>query len=361
MTPMTIVTCTYLAAMLCVVFVELRPRGITAKVVALASIAFVSAGGAAWSYAAYLKKAEWPELYAYEKGPSAEDDKSRRYSRRRGKEIDPEAATGDIEGTLDDAPRADGDAPSDSATTGSSQHSRTVAGEIALILGITPRATESVVRDCDGCPPLIEVPAGTMSIGALDADASATSAERPAAKLRVWPGFLIGSAPVTNSAFRRFQIETNRRAAICATKTADLSAVAALPVTRRNGNEPATCVAPGDADAYVNWLTARTGKRFRLVTAAEWEYAAKILPTGMTTGNVAEIVADCWHQHVPRQGLERIAAQTEAVDCQGRMIKGAAALEVARWHRFSARRHIAPQHASAQIGFRVMRSLDGRR
>ena len=47
------------------------------------------------------------------------------------------------------------------------------------------------------------------------------------------------------------------------------------PVTNKEKfNEPQTGISLKDAEDYANWLSERTGKKYRLPTPAEWEYAA---------------------------------------------------------------------------------------
>jgi formylglycine-generating enzyme required for sulfatase activity len=40
-------------------------------------------------------------------------------------------------------------------------------------------------------------------------------------------------------------------------------------------NEPVSCISWHDAKAYVSWLSAKTGKRYRLLSESEWEYVAR--------------------------------------------------------------------------------------
>ena len=52
------------------------------------------------------------------------------------------------------------------------------------------------------------------------------------------------------------------------------------PGYKQGGNEPVVCIDWNDAKAYVAWLSKKTGKTYRLLSEAEWEYVAR---AGTTT------------------------------------------------------------------------------
>ncbi len=358
-TAMDVVFYAYVATLACVITVELHPRRRVARIAALSSIALVTLGGAAWSYAAFYQRSVWPEVAAQSRSDDG-DAASSRQSSRRGRDADTDSDSERDSGASGGSGKAGSKRGASGGGSGSSGNAI-----LSQIFGLASRVEpedDGFTRDCDGCPPLIAVPAGEAAIGAADDDADASSAERPVQKVKFWPGFYISAAPVTAQSFQQFLHESYRTARACGIETAALGAPkGSLPIALQP-NVSATCVTPGDADAYVTWLTARTGKRFRLPTAAEWEYAARVLPApGLSTGSVSEIVADCWTSQLPQPGKEKIAAQTAYVDCEGRMLKGAGATDAARWHRFAARRPITANATAPEVGFRVMRSLDGLR
>ena len=139
----------------------------------------------------------------------------------------------------------------------------------------------------DHAPELVLIPAGDFLMGSEDSEED----ERPLHRVHV-DDFLLGVQPVTNAEYSRFTHETGHRS----------PAIYELPlVVKAGGTErersfrqtgapyvwehgrpatastdhPVTLVRYDDASAYCAWLSATTGKPFRLPTEAEWEKAAR--------------------------------------------------------------------------------------
>ncbi len=61
------------------------------------------------------------------------------------------------------------------------------------------------------------------------------------------------------------------------------------PDIRQNDNHPVVCVSFAQAQAYAAWISAKTAKRYRLPTPAEWEQVARRAPAGScSTANLAD-------------------------------------------------------------------------
>jgi formylglycine-generating enzyme required for sulfatase activity len=108
---------------------------------------------------------------------------------------------------------------------------------------------------------LVHVPTGTFFMGSdPEADPEAARAEQPQHRVRL-SEYYLGRYPVTNAQWQAF-LRATRRAP-------------AAPIPPGGEHYPAVNVSWDDAAAFCQWLTAATGRDFRLPTEAEWEKAAR--------------------------------------------------------------------------------------
>jgi formylglycine-generating enzyme required for sulfatase activity len=120
--------------------------------------------------------------------------------------------------------------------------------------------------------------------------------ERPVHQVRV-DGFWLGRCQVTNAEYDVFRRDTGRPA----------SKYREQPAFARP-EQPVVAVSWFDAAAYCEWLSEKHGRRFRLPTEAEWEWAArggldsKLFPWGNGPPLERENYARRW-----REGPEPVA------------------------------------------------------
>ena len=148
-------------------------------------------------------------------------------------------------------------------------------------------------RDCDDCPEMVVVPPGTFRMGCVSRSEDCSDAERPVHEVAV-ASFALGKYEVTRSEFAAFVAATGHPAGSCSVyvwkersfardrwewETRGETSWRELGYRHRD-NEPVVCVNWEDATAYVQWLSLETGRRYRLPSEAEWEYAAR---AGTTT------------------------------------------------------------------------------
>ena len=240
------------------------------------------------------------------------------------------------------------------------------------------REPGEMFRDCSGCPEVVVVPAGSFQMGSPAGEESRDSDETRR-RVTIREPFAVGVREVT---------------------FAEWDACVSADACGRyrpadggwdRGRQPVINVSWDDAQAYVAWLSRRTGAEYRLLTEAEWEYAARArtttpFHTGATIhtseanydglaapygagvpgqyrgrpiaagslarnafglydvhGNVAEMVADCYHGG--------------GSGCTRRVVRGGSWGSAPRLVRSAYRSWCAPSLRSPHNGFRVAREL----
>ena len=237
-------------------------------------------------------------------------------------------------------------------------------------------------RDCAGCPEMMVIPAGTFTMGSPASEEGRDSDEGPQLQVTV-------RAPLAVSRFEVTFAEWDACVAAggCLHRPDDEGG--------GRGNRPVINVSWHDAQEYVVWLSRHTGRRYRLLTEAEWEYAAR---AGTTTpyftgtsisaaqanfessglrrtqpvgsyaanrsglhdmaGNVDEWVEDCWVESYAGASLDASRAVTGGA-CSSRVLRGGSWVDFPHGPRSANRNGNAPGNRNNRSGFRVARTPGG--
>ena len=199
------------------------------------------------------------------------------------------------------------------------------------------RNVGEIFKDCPSCPEMIAIPAGRFQMGQNKDDAY----NNPKHQVNI-SQFNLSTTEVTVDQFKAFVAETGYQT------TAERSGCNVYtdtwlepkdanwknPYYQQTGSSPVVCISWNDADKYIQWLSDKTKKPYRLASESEWEYAALAgndgkyswgdfvdcgraayglkdcnisKPTPVKSypanafglydmhGNVSEWLADCWH------------------------------------------------------------------
>ena len=254
----------------------------------------------------------------------------------------------------------------------------------------TPKPEE--FQDCKVCPRMVVVPAGSFDMGSPASEKGRSSNEGPVHKVTIANPFAVGKHEVTFEEWDACVADSGCRQ------------YKARDHGYGRGNRPVIDVTWIHAKAYAIWLSEKTGKKYRLLSEAEWEYAARAGskttywwgPTAsheyanygkdkccgaeirgrdqweMTSpaeafppnpfgihdmlGNVWEWVEDCWQETydaTPRDG-----SPTKDGDCNRRVMRGGAWSSMPVKIRPAYHDAYPPDDRGEFIGFRIARTME---
>lgn len=288
------------------------------------------------------------------------------------------------------------EAPDRNQTTTRIRGGQTTSGNVSApdpSAGLRPLQS---FRDCDDCPVMVIVPPGTTILQA--------TAAAPRKDVTIAKRYAIGKFEVTRAQFAAFVADTRRSQTGGCNLSAedgvwrrDFAASWRKPGFEQTALHPVVCVNWNDARAYADWLSRRTGRRYRLPSEAEWVRAGRAgtatryswgddmkprmancrectngLATAGTSrigtfpansmklhdmlGNVGEWMIDCWDETlsaVPTNGRPH-----RRIGCRQRVVRGGHWASPANHLDFSTRRGVFEDIRYTRFGFRVVRELE---
>ena len=259
------------------------------------------------------------------------------------------------------------------------------------------RRAGDLFRDCDTCPEMVVIPAGEFMMGSPSSEQHRNKDEGPQHRVKIEGAFAVSVYEVTT-----------REWAACVhagrCNGDDTGYVYGLePVGIEQYESYAISnVSFHDARAYVSWLSEATGRQYRILSEAEWEYVARAGTTGArywgaspneqyanwkdgtfrtggrdgyefqapvgsyapnefglydVLGNLFEWVEDCWHGNYNGAPVDG-TAWTRGGECKDRGLRGGSFFSSHKDLRSADRRREDADDRHGWIGFRVARTLD---
>jgi formylglycine-generating enzyme required for sulfatase activity len=291
---------------------------------------------------------------------------------------------------------------------------RAPAAKVASVLASAPVPDPgTVIRDCPTCPAMVVLPGGRFKQGSMRAE-NGSAFESPLHWVAIGPSLSMSSNAVTVEDFQQFITDTGRDIRGCDIYDGDWKHRPdnswKNPGFPQTGTHPVTCVSWNDAKAYVGWLSTKTGHRYRLPSASEWEYAARaggeaVQPWGANgsgacaTANVADASAaqrypgwavfacndgyvytapvgsfkansfglndmlgnvfqwteDCWYADYTGAPIDG-SARSDG-DCSEHELRGGSWFSTPAYVRANYRNHFAADYRTSSVGIRLVRDI----
>lgn len=140
-------------------------------------------------------------------------------------------------------------------------HGAHVAAALEAIDALTLRPGKTF-RDCEGCPEMVVVPAGSFWQGSAEGAPGALQNEMPRRTVTFAEPFAVGVHEVTFDEWALCVAEGG-----CAHRPPDNG--------WGRGRRPVIMVSWNDAAAYADWLGKKTDQAYRLPSESQWEYVAR--------------------------------------------------------------------------------------
>ena len=236
-------------------------------------------------------------------------------------------------------------------------------------------------RDCPECPEMVVAPAGRFMMGSPWWEVFRWPCEGPVHEVAMAHPFAVGVYEVT---FGEWDACVSGGG--CG---------GYRPDDRHwgRGRRPVVRVSWEDAKGYVEWLSRKTGEKYRLLSESEWEYVVRAGTTGPfhtgatmsrkqvarlavfrrgtqvgelpanrfglydVHGNVSEWVEDCWNRSYA--GAPTDGSAWESGDCYRRVVRGGSWQDWSSEDLRSASRDylLTGYRYDDDVGFRVARTL----
>jgi len=207
-----------------------------------------------------------------------------------------------------------------------------LAALVCAALGAEARAAPEVIRDCEACPEMVVVPAGSFVMGSTAEERAREKVpkppkvpfdfakfEQPQHEVTFKKPFAIGRYEVSRGEYARFVAETGHPTGPSCwawnAKSDNYAEMAGWVVQQGKSwkdpgfpqadDHPVVCVDFADANAFARWLSGKTGQTYRLPTEAEWEYAARA-GTSTTRSWGDDIDASCKFANVADDSLAAV-------------------------------------------------------